>query len=405
MGARAKALLQRFPALDRWARRIHAHRSEQQETPGVVSSEPDRVSGPTKDLRGRFCEAPFRQLDLYETGKVHLCCSRWLPTPAGDLNVQSVNEAWNSPEAREIRESIFDGSFRFCNHTLCPRIQAETLPTIEESELNPEVGRYVRERRVELDQPPTYINLCNDPSCNLQCPSCRIELINYTEGPEFERRKKLQDRLTRELFAAPSTRPFLLSVTGSGDPFASRMFREFLFEIDGADFPNLKVNLQTNGLLLTPRNWNRIRGIHGNLGEVIVSFDAASERTYGITRRGGRWQTLLENTAYLGERRRSGEFDFLRLDYVVQKDNFHEMPDFVRLGKQLGADQVAFALVVDWGTWPAQVFRDKCVWRSDHPQFGEFLRVLRDPAFDDHIVAWGNVTEYRGMALDPTLSM
>ena len=138
MGARAKALLQRFPALDRWARRIHAHRSEQQETPGVVSSEPDRVSGPTKDLRGRFCEAPFRQLDLYETGKVHLCCSRWLPTPAGDLNVQSVNEAWNSPEAREIRESIFDGSFRFCNHTLCPRIQAETLPTIEESELNPE---------------------------------------------------------------------------------------------------------------------------------------------------------------------------------------------------------------------------------------------------------------------------
>ena len=230
-------------------------------------------------------------------------------------------------------------------------------------------------------------------------------LINYTEGPEFERRKKLQDRLTRELFAAPSTRPFLLSVTGSGDPFASRMFREFLFEIDGAGFPNLKVNLQTNGILLTPRNWNRIRGIHGNLGEVIVSFDAASERTYGITRRGGRWQTLLENTAYLGERRRSGEFDFLRLDLWCRRTISTRCP--ISFVSASNSARIRSHSLWWWigGLGPPQVFRDKCVWRSDHPQFGEFLRVLRDPAFDDPIVAWGNVTEYRGMALDPTLSM
>ena len=37
IGARAKAVLQRFPALDRWARRIHARASEQQETPEVPS--------------------------------------------------------------------------------------------------------------------------------------------------------------------------------------------------------------------------------------------------------------------------------------------------------------------------------------------------------------------------------
>lgn len=393
-----KTLLGRFPALERGVRRLYAGGSG----PGDWSPdwlEPNRDPNLTKDLRGRFCEAPFRQLDLYETGKAHLCCSAWLPAPIGDLNRQSLDEVWNSSEARAIRASIFDGSFRFCNHTLCPKIQSLELQRLDHAERDPEVGRYVRERRVELDGPPTFVNLCNDPSCNLQCPSCRTGLINDTKGPEFDRRKRLQDKLTRALFSAPSTRPFTVNVTGSGDPFASRMFREFLFELDGGAFPNLKVNLQTNGVLLTPETWDRIRRIHNNLSEIIVSFDAATEPTYAITRRGGRWNLLLENTRFLAGRRRGGDFGVLRLDFVVQRDNFREMAEFVRLGKRLGVDQVGFSRIVDWGTWPAPVFREKCIWRDDHPEFDAFLEVLRDPVFDDPVVGLGNLTGYRKRAL------
>lgn len=39
------------------------------------------------------------------------------------------------------------------------------------------------------------------------------------------------------------------------------------------------------------------------------------------------------------------------------------------------------------------------MWRQDHPEFEEFLAVLRDPALADPIVQLGNVTAYRTRAL------
>ena len=88
-------------------------------------------------------------------------------------------------------------------------------------------------------------------------------------------------------------RHFILSITGSGDPFASRVYRDLLHSLDGRDFPNLEIALQTNGVLLTPRNWERMKRVHGNISSIIISFDAASEATYNVTRRGGHWPTRI----------------------------------------------------------------------------------------------------------------
>ena len=397
--APAKYLLGRLPVLDRRVRRLYARALDDPPSRRFLART-DGLAASSSSLTGRFCGAPFRQMDLYEYGQLGVCCITWLPTTVGDLNRESVAEAWNSETARAIRESIFDGSFRYCDHAVYPRIQSGELPTLEEAAKDPELGPYVRGRRVELDAGPTFINLCNDPSCNLRCPSCRAGTIQYTAGPDYERRKRLLDTLVDEVFATPTARAFTLNVTGSGDPFGSRMFREFLFALDGSRFPNLKINLQSNGVLFTPETWRRIAKIHTNLQGVLVSFDAASETTYAVTRPPGRWDVLLENTAHLAERRRAGDFDRLRLDFVVQLDNYTEMPDFVRLGRRLGVDQVSFSLLVDWETWPEATFRDKCIWRGDHPRFADFLDVLRDPLFDDPFVDLGNVTAYRERAVE-----
>lgn len=378
--------------IDRVRRRIgRLLRRGRHDTAGALNRE--------RRLQGRFCGNPFSQLDVYENGDLHLCCNAWLPKPIGNLNRDSVEAAWNSPTARRIRESILDGSFRYCDHRVCPYIQNDSLPTLEEAERDPRFGDVIGRRRTALDELPTFINLCNDASCNLYCPSCRTERIHYTEGREFQRRVHLQDRVVQALFSEPTDRRFRVSVTGSGDPFASKVFRDFLFGLDGRDFPNLEISLQTNGVLLTPRTWQRLHRIRNNITDVIVSFDAATPETYAVTRRGGHWPTLIDNVRALGERRTAGELRYLKLDFVVQQANYLEMPAFVDLGRSLGADRVGFSLVMNWGTWSAAEFAVRAIWRRDHPEFDAFLEVLRDARLGEPIVDLGNGSAYRSRAL------
>ena len=118
----------------------------------------------------------------------------------------------------------------------------------------------------------------------------------------------------------------------------------------------MQIALQTNGVLLTPRNWQRMKGVHDNISSIIISFDASTEETYDVTRRGGHWSTLLENSTRMGELRAKGEVKKLRFDFVVQKANFREMNAFVRLAQSLGSDRAYFSRLLDWGTWPKDRF-------------------------------------------------
>jgi MoaA/NifB/PqqE/SkfB family radical SAM enzyme len=356
--------------------------------------------GAHAELKGRFCPNPFRQLDVYENGETYLCCSSWLPTPAGNLHRQRLEEVWNSEKAQSVRAGILDGSFRHCNHGVCPAIQEDSLPTLEQARRDPALRDIIDHQRTRMPELPLFINLCNDASCNLWCPSCRTHRINHTDGDTLAQLRALQNEIKRAMFARPSARYFHVNVTGSGDPFASRIFREFLFELNGGDFPNLRINLQTNGVLLTPKNWRRMQRIHKNIDTVLVSFDAARPETYAITRRGGHWPTLLDNVRALGEFRRREELGHLRLDFVVQQANYREMPAFVRLAESLGADCASFSKILDWGTWSRAVFEVQCIWREDHPEYEQFLKVMRDPALGRPSVALGNLAPYREVALD-----
>jgi len=306
---------------------------------------------------------------------------------------------WNGTVMRKIRESIYDGSFRYCRHDRCPKIQNGSLMSVQEAEAHPRLGNAVAARATTLEQLPEVVIMVNDRSCNLYCPSCRTERINFREGGHFEEIANIQDQFLAAWLASPNERDFTLSITGSGDPFASRVYRELLYGLDGSLYPNMKIALQTNGVLLTPRNWERMKGVHGNISSILISLDAATSETYAVTRRGGHWNTLMENCQRLGDLRAAGEIRLLRYDFVAQKANFREMPAFVKLARQLGGDRAYFSRLVDWGTWPRAEFLEQCVWDDEHALRGEFMEVLRDPALNDPFVDLGNLSNLHQEAL------
>ena len=361
-----------------------------------------------KDLAGRYCDKPFTWLEIDMLGRMWICCPSWVPYSIGNILYENIEDVWNNDKVKKLREQVFNGKWNYCSHIQCPRIQGDTLPTLKNVDNN-EIFTYpgerdaVVKRSTHVDELPQHINFSNDESCNLECPSCRIGKILFTEGEEYDRRKRINDRIVENFLTHPTDRHYQINVTGSGDPFASKIYRDMLANINGADFPNLQINLQTNGVMFTPKMWNKIERIHDNLGIIQISYDAGCKTTYeNVTRIGGKWDLLLENCDFLNERSKEHGRMKISYDYVVQADNYHEMPRFIDLirSRYDNANLIKFNLVVDWGTWDRDTYNQKCIWKTTHPDHQDFIEILKDPIFDHPLVSLGNVTPYRKKAIE-----
>ena len=142
-----------------------------------------------------------------------------------------------------------------------------------------------------------------------------------------------------------------------------------------------------------------MKRIQKNINTVMVSYDAGTPETYKVTRRGGNWDRLQENMKFLSSLRQKNLINELRIDCVVQRKNYKELDKLIKIGLDLKVDKVFLSLLVDWGTWPVNVYESNCVWKDTHPEFGEFVKTLQNPIFDNPIVDLGNLTEYRDVSI------
>lgn len=359
------------------------------------------------DLKGRYCNKLFTWLEVDMHGRCWMCCPSWLPYNIGNILEDSIEDIWNGPKAQELRKQIFSGDWHYCQASFCPVIQSDNLPTIDDvldgrQSAHDFEKQMLQNKTVTAPVLPTYINFSNDESCNLKCPSCRTTKLLYTSGSLYDKRKAINDKMIEAFLTTPTDRHFGIFVTGSGDPWASKIYRDMLYNLDGKDFPNLSISMQTNGVMYTPKLWDRIHRIHPNLRDCRISFDAATRDTYeGKTRLNGDWNLLLSNCEFLDSQQEKYSSFNIIYDFVVQYDNYKEMKQYIELVKERFPNhkQIAFSMVSDWGTWSPDVYNQKCIWKEDHPEHQEFLDVLKDPIFDSERVVLGNLTSMRKKAL------
>lgn len=357
----------------------------------------------TAPRAGFFCTKPFESVEVHLTGDVYVCCPSWLKKPIGNIQQHSIKDVWNSPAAQEIRSTIIDGSYRHCDRNECPFLQTGVAVV---SDLAPStVSRIKADKTTTLPYTPLDIMLTYDPSCNLSCPSCRTSKVSFTQdSPEYAKSKAITQNIYDDFIRDSGHSPLRLNVTGSGDPFASLVYRQFLEELDGAKFPNLKIDLQTNGLLFTPHMWERLHRIHDNIDNVYVSIDAAREETYAQVRRGGQWETLLKNMEFLGGLRKQSKIKNLTARFVVQKANYREMPAFAKLFHGLGCNSIYFSRMTDWSTWSSEEFKKQLVFLPNHPDYDKFVEVLEHPELQKHYVNLGNMSTLRATVVERRLT-
>lgn len=343
---------------------------------------------PKYQLQGRICATPFQQLDVLERS-THQCCASWLKTSAGDLSSSDWRAVWNSPTAQAIRASVMDGSYRYCNKIACPRIQASHWTPETDLAQNPTWSEAVAEARTDVPQGPEVVNLAYDRTCNLSCPSCRTERFAATDV-ERERFDRMQERAILPMLKNAKR----VMVTGSGDPFASKNFRRLLEQLTPEEYPDLRFQVMTNGMLFTPAQWANFPTLHGRTAVLKISIDAATGPTHELLRRGARWPVVLENMRFAGELTKAGLIDNFDLVFVVQQENFREMGDAVDLAKSVGATCVYFARITNWGTFSDAEYQAKSVFLPTHPDHAEFLDRMQDPRLLDPIAFLGDLLPF-----------
>lgn len=338
----------------------------------------------------RFCEKPFVEFRLdsvYNENamKVNPCCGGWHNKSFGrykDFN--SVEEIINSDHAKAFRESILDGSFRFCNKNVCPRIISKTIYPLQKKEDidDPYLKDIIENNIIEVDH-LRNVSFDWDPSCNLQCPSCRSEKIQHKKGTgPYNKLKKIQDDVLEFVFKnAKKEDPMVFNITSTGDAIGSTLYREWLTTFDGTNWPNLKLDLMTNGVLLNKHMWKKLSKVHNNIRKIDISMDAGNKESYDKIRVGGNWDVLIKNINHLAEESIKIGFK-LRLMCVVQYNNYRSLPELIRLAEDLeGVDEVLLNRVFNWGHWNHNEYMGHAIWRSDHPEHSDFKKVFSDPIF------------------------
>lgn len=332
------------------------------------------------NLKKYVCVNPFRYMDIQDLDRIHMCCPSWLPTDISEGGKYSVTDAWRSETAEKIRSSVLDGSYKYCNHKVCPSLNALANGVIlDNSPLVP------RDEFVVPENPmPEEILYGQDRSCNLKCPSCRKNIIpnDPKDSVKHLQKQKMQDEI--ETSFGSNIKKVML--TGSGDPIYSKLYREFLQNFKRENYPSLEtIHLITNGVLLDEKMWNSFK-CKEFIHVIDISYDAGTQHTYEkVSRLGGDWNKLVNNTKFLTTIDDDVERAII-ISFVVTQYNYQEMFTLYELINNIslastwkGRIFINFRQIVYWqtGAYTIDQIKDISVFDPGHPEFDKFLDELK----------------------------
>jgi MoaA/NifB/PqqE/SkfB family radical SAM enzyme/tetratricopeptide (TPR) repeat protein len=337
-------------------------------------------------LKERICANPFTRFDMIHPGLgvrdmtpvVQVCCTHWLPTVIGTL-ADGADAVLNSAIVQDIRRSMLDGSFKYCDHLNCQSLVNSALP-LKSDVTDPELRKAIDTGDVSVERARDILFAIDD-SCNLSCPSCRVAVRGASREQNRDLMKVVEKTVLPLLGKASS-----VMINPAGELMVSEPSRAVLRYISEQTTPNLKVSIITNGTRFSEEEWNKFPGIHGKIEYIRVSLDGVRKETFEKLRRGASYDETWKNLEFLSRMRQSGQVPALYYSFTYQRDNFREMPEFVQMGSDHCVDGILFERLMNMGAYTSEEYRERAVHMLDHPLYPEFQQVLRDPLMRKKIV-------------------
>jgi len=332
-----------------------------------------------KNYTKSTCRIPWETLGVNSNGNAYICASpSWIPIFVGNLfESDNIYDILNSNISLKIRQEILAGRYYYCNTRICNFFNFK------------DTGKYQLQPRAESDQhelefkdsPDLHVNQIPknlvfdfDYTCNFKCPSCRTEIQNWNAD---HIRRPINDRLVEKIkhliIDKIQNQPIDIRWCG-GEPFMSDVYIELFNYIISTGKTNIQNIIQTNGSLLIAKK-DLVKNFLPYVSDLRISFDAGCAETYALTRIGGDWDRLIENVKFVVALVKEHKLKTkVTADYVVQKNNYKDLPKFVTICKELGIYINITSKMWNWGTWDEETFDDMNIYHPAHPLYEDLKK-------------------------------
>jgi molybdenum cofactor biosynthesis enzyme MoaA len=303
------------------------------------------------------CNLPEKVLSIDNQGNCFLCdCDGWLPISVGHITeFDSIEGVWQSSLAKKIQQDVRDKNFTWCSVDYCGV-----------RDQNRQTERYL-------------ININIDESCNLQCPTCRSEYMNFTKGLIYDKKLSWANHIVELL--KTFDKHCLITMSGNGDPFASLIYRPML--MTAVSNPKHQYRIMTNGLLL--KKLLKKSSIYKNIKEYSISIDAGDAETYERVRLKGKWNVLMENLDFLKQELNSQQGVSVILNFCLHKENLKSLLNFVELLEKYRWQGNIQALE-HWGSYNQRKFNEQNLMDKNNKDYLNTMELLKSIATNKLVI-------------------
>lgn len=170
--------------------------------------------------------------------------------------------------------------------------------------------------------------------CNLKCPECPSGLGALTRPLgllKLEEFKRWVEQIKQT--------GFYVQLFFQGEPFINKHLPQM---IKFAQQNNIYISISTNGHFINDNNVDFV--LDNAPDKLIYSMDGLDEESYQNYRVGGTFKQADEGLRALVKRRneRSLKKPYVEFQFIVMKQNEHQLDDVIRYGKDVGVDKVVF---------------------------------------------------------------
>jgi len=193
----------------------------------------------------------------------------------------------------------------------------------------------------EIDYMTKIVGIEMSARCNFHCDMCPA----HSEKSKYSMKKDIADN---ELLNRVT--PFLNKFSNQieridagavwGEPLIDSRYFENTNKISSA-CPKASIDITTNGSFLTRSNIEKLLNLN-YLRYVSISVDAGAKETYEKIRKGGKWETLVHNISELINERKNRDLKrpLVSTNFVLMRDNFRELPQYVKKMVELNVDVI-----------------------------------------------------------------
>lgn len=179
---------------------------------------------------------------------------------------------------------------------------------------------------------PSILTIEPTNICNLRCPLCTTgngDMLRSNGKMDLNTFKNIMQKMGDDLF-------FLL-LYHQGEPYINKHFLEF---VKMAKSKNIYTTTSTNAHYFTDEAIHAT--IDSGLDSMIVSLDGITQDVYETYRVKGKVEKVLQGTKRFMEikRERGAKTPLIALQFLVMKQNEHQLDDVKKLAKELGVDRL-----------------------------------------------------------------